>query len=88
MRAAQEIKPEFEGKFGKLGNSYALLVPKWFANQWDLNPTKRYKVQIIEEIDGVLVTSSLDLTDHVKNFSGFIEEYPKKSLYFEKVSAF
>jgi hypothetical protein len=51
MKSQTEIKPEVDVKFMKIGHSYAVVIPSWFIGQWDLNPTKRYKILVVEELE-------------------------------------
>jgi hypothetical protein len=50
MKQPEELRPELEAKFGKLGNGFSLLVPKWFVEQWQMNPGKRYRILVEEEV--------------------------------------
>ena len=50
MKTQADIQPSVEAKFGKQGNSYSLIVPKWFCEQWGMDPSKKYRILIQEEI--------------------------------------
>lgn len=50
MKKPTDLKPVVNARISTIGNNKAIVLPKWFSEQWDIANKRKYKIHIIKEI--------------------------------------